>query len=125
MRSSLAVMLLSSILAPAAVYASDVPAASQPVRITTGLVAPVVLNSGHFAVSSDALNNVLLPKPAVVLALKVTEKGTAEDVRVVKSVNPKVDQQVLAAVRDFHFRPATLDHTAIPVDLQLTVLVQR
>jgi hypothetical protein len=32
---------------------------------------------------------------------------------------------VVAAVQKFHFRPATLDNQNIPVELNLTVVVQR
>lgn len=127
MRAPIAVILLTSLLAPAAVYAnsSEAAASASPIRITTGVIAPAVLNSANFAVTSDALAGVGLDKPSVVLALKVNEKGFAEDVRIVRSVNPKVDLQVLEAVRDFRFRPATLDQQPVPVDLELTVVVQR
>ena len=95
------------------------------IRLSTGVVAPAVLNSGDFTVSADALSGVGTEKPAVVLALRVNEKGMAENVRVVRSVNFKVDSQVLEAVRDFRFKPATLDQQPVPVDLHLTVVVQR
>src|ERR1700676_2239960 len=127
MRTSRAVFLASSMLLPASVHASaaDSAATATPIRVTTGLVAPAVLNSGDFAVTSDALSGVGDERPAVVLALHVNEKGVAENVRVVRSVNFRVDQQVLAAARSFRFRPATLDQQPVPVDMQLTVVVQR
>jgi TonB family protein len=123
MRAPLAAILLTSLLAPAAVYASSADAA--PVRLTTGVVPPAVLNSSNFTVTSDALAGVGIDKPSVVLALKVSEKGLAENVRVVRSVNPRVDAQVLEAVRGFKFRPATLDQQPVALDLELTVVVQR
>src|SRR6267154_5064190 len=99
MRNSFTVILLSTLLVPAAVHAnaSDMAASASgtPVRVTTGVVAPAVLNSGDFTVTSDALSGVGIDKPAVVLALRVNEKGMAENVRVVRSVNFRVDQQVL------------------------------
>ena len=127
MRARLRAILLTSLLVPAAVYASssEDAASATPVRVTTGVVAPAVLNSSNFTVTPDALAGVGLDKPAVVLALKVNEKGFAQNVRVVRSVNPRVDLQVLEAVRDFRFRPATLDQQPVPVDLELTVVVQR
>jgi len=127
MRAPLAVILLSSLLAPAAVYANSTDATpSVPaIRVTTGVIPPAVLNSGNFTVSADALSGVFIDKPSVVLALTVNEKGLAQDVHVVRSVNPKVDAQVLEAVREFKFRPATLDQQPVSVDLHLTVVVQR
>jgi TonB family protein len=120
-------MLFSSLLAPAAVYANptDATPSAPAIRITTGVVPPAVTNSGDFTVSADALAGVGLDKPSVVLALTVNEKGRTENVHVVRSINPKVDAQVLEAVRDFKFRPATLDQQPVPVDLELTVVVQR
>ena len=95
MRAPLAAILVTSLLAPASVYANSAEpaAATAPVRITTGVVPPAVLNSGNFTVTSDALAGVGIDRPCgAVLALKVNEKGYAENVRVVRSVNPKVDK---------------------------------
>jgi TonB family protein len=127
MRTSLAFILASSMFVPAAVHAgaTDSAASTPAIRITTGVTAPSVINSGDFTVTSDALSGVGAEKPSVVLALRVNEKGMAENVRVVHSVNYRVDAQVLAAARDFRFRPATLDQQPVPVDLRLTVVVQR
>ncbi len=127
MRSSIAVILLSSFLAPATMHAapSEAAASGSAIRISTGVVGPAVLNSSNFAVSADALSGVSVDNPAVVLALRVNEKGLAENVHVVRSVNTRVDAQVLDAVRDFRFKPATLDQQPVPVDLNLTVVVQR
>lgn len=127
MRAPLAALILTSLLTPAAVYANSAEAAASvpPIRITTGVVPPVVLNSGNFTVTSDALAGVGLDRPAVALALKVNEKGLTENVHVIRSVNPRVDAQVLEAVRNYRFRPATLDQQPVPVDLELTVVVQR
>ncbi|KAA6460102.1 TonB family protein [Acidobacteria bacterium AB60] len=128
MRTPLALMLLASSLIPAAASAapSEASAASgTPVRITTGVVPPAVLNSTRFTVTSEALAGVGLEQPSAVLHLKVNDKGLAEDVRIVRPINPKADEQVLAAVRGFRFRPATLDGVPVPVELTLTVLVQR
>ena len=127
MRAPLAVILMSSLLAPAAVYAgsTDATPSAPAIRVTTGVIPPAVIYSSNFTVTADALAGVGVEKPSVVLALTVNEKGFAQDVRVVRSVNPRVDAQVLAAVRDFKFRPATLDQQPVPVDLNLTVVVQR
>ncbi len=127
MRNSLKVILLSTLLAPAAVtaFAADADVSAPTIRVSTGVVAPTVINAGDFAVSADAMSGVVLDRPAVVLALRVNEKGLAENVHVVRSINAKVDAQVLEAARGFRFRPATLDEQPVPVDLHLTVVVQR
>jgi TonB family protein len=127
MRTSIAVVLLSSFLAPVAMYAAPAEAAASgsAIRISTGVIGPAVINSSDFAVSADALSGVPVDNPAVVLALRVNERGITENVHVVRSVNSRVDAQVLQAVREFRFKPATLDQQPVPVDLNLTVVVQR
>jgi TonB family protein len=125
MRTSLAVILASSLLIPVAANASDMGGSTPSIRVSTGVTAPSVINSGDFTVSADAMSGLSVDRPAVVLALKVNEKGMAEDVHVVHSVNARVDEQVLEAVRDFRFKPATLNQQPVPVDLHLTVVVQR
>jgi TonB family protein len=127
MRTSLAIILLSSFLAPAAVHAAttDATPSGTAIHISTGVIGPAVINSSRFSVTPDALAGVNEDKPSVVLALRVNEKGLPENVRIVHAVSPRIDEQVLDAVRDFRFTPATLDKQAVPVDLHLTVVVQR
>jgi hypothetical protein len=43
---------------------------------------------------------------------------------VLNSISPSVDSHVIAAVRQFHWRPAVLDNQAIPLTVNLTVDVQ-
>ena len=54
---------------------------------------------------------------------QVTEGS--QNVRVVQSANPVLDYRVVEAVKQSHFQPATLNKHAIPVDMALTVNVQR
>lgn len=128
MRHTIPALLLASSLLPVAALAAP-PASADvhptPVRVTTGVASPVVLNAGAFSISNDALSDSTEKMPSVVLALHVDEKGAPSNVRVVKSVNPKLDAAVTAAASAFHFRPAMLDSEAVPVDLELTVHVQR
>lgn len=125
MRSTLALALLSSLLVPVTAHAVEAAGSVPAIRVTTGVVSPVLLNSNNFSVSADAMSAVVSPRPSVVLALTVNEKGHAENVRIVKPVSPKIDEQVLTAARAFQFRPATLNQQPVAVDLTLTVVVQR
>jgi TonB family protein len=126
MRSFAAIILVaSSLIAPAAASAAAAANSSHPARVSTGVVSPTVLNLENVSISPRALSTVTTPNPAVVVALKVDEKGYARDAHVVESVSPQVDAQVLRVVNDFRFRPATLDQQPIAVDMELTVHVQR
>lgn len=124
MRSHFAALLLATSLVPVAAFAAA--SDSNPsLRVSTGVVAPRILNSSDLSVSSEALQIAPGVRLPVIVKLKVNEAGSAEDVQILKSINPKVDQQVLAAVKDFRFRPATLDAQPIAVNLRLTVFVAR
>jgi TonB family protein len=128
MRPNFPALFLASVLIPSAALASPPASAdARPasIRISTGVVSPQVLNAGEFSVSSDALQFETAAMPAVQLALDLDEKGDPSNVKVVKSVNAKVDAQVLAAARGFRFRPALLDRQPVPVNLRLTVFIQR
>lgn len=128
MRTAISALLLASSLLPVTALAA--PPASADVHastahISTGVANPVVLNAGNFSISNEALQSAAVNTAAVVLSLHVNEKGAPSDVRVVHSASPKLDAEVVAAARAFHFRPAMLDHEPVPVDLRLEVVVQR
>jgi TonB family protein len=98
-------------------------AASTPVRpISTGVKQARVLYSPNIDLPASAN----LPNDTeFVLKLNVDENGKPQDVEVVKSLNPDVDASVAAAVRQFRFRPATLDKQPIATDMTLTVVMER
>jgi hypothetical protein len=57
--------------------------------------------------------------------LNVDSQGIPKDIHVVETVNTELGAKVAEAVHKFRFSPATLDHQPVPVDMRLTVLVQR
>jgi TonB family protein len=122
-------LLLSPMLFAASAVASqpktDAPAATQGVRVSTGITVPAILDSANIRIPANTLDRTLASEAKVVLALNVDEKGNAQNVRILQSANPDLDARVVAAVRQSHFRPAKLDHQAIPVDLNLIINVQR
>jgi len=128
-RIVLASVLLLSSLFPAAVNASQ-PAddSSNPTpvpRVSTGVTEPVLLNAAHVHLTPNMFDRLNLNEATVVLSLNVDEKGKAQDVQVVKSVNKMLDERVISAVRQIQFSPAKLDDQTIPMDLTLNVVVKR
>ncbi len=117
-------VLLSSVLVSASAFAAapkaDVVVSTQYRPVSTGVVAPVLENNALHIPANVAVAS----SGEVVLSLKVDEKGDARNVRIVKSASPMLDSKVVAAVLQSHFKPATLNNQAIPVDLDLTVKVQ-
>jgi TonB family protein len=125
--TSIATLLLSPMLLVASAVASqpnaDAPAAT-PAHVSTGITAAQMINP-NIHIAADTLGHASAEDAQVVLSLNVDEKGNAQNVRVVKSVNPELDSRVVTAVLRSRFRPAKLDNQAIPVDVALTVKVQR
>ena len=120
------VVLSSALLAAPAFAASpksDV--AAQPQRVSTGIVAPVLADPAGIRIPADVIGQNPGGLAKVVLSLNVDEKGNAQNVRVVKSASPALDYRVVQAVMQSHFQPATLNKHAIPVDMALTINVQR
>jgi protein TonB len=54
----------------------------------------------------------------VILAIIVTAEGTVRDVKVIKSLDPGLDKQAMAAVRTWKFEPATKKGKPVAVHLK-------
>jgi len=130
MRSILAAtLLLSPMLYTASAVASqpktDATGTTQERRISTGVTRPEVIGEGNIHIPPSSLLRNDGAGAQVVLALRVDERGNAENIRVVKSANPDLDSRVMEGVRQARFRPATLDNQAIPLDVNMIVQVNR
>ena len=117
-------LLLSASLLPAAALAATPEApgnAAQNVRISTGVVAPHIVSSVNVVPPTTAVSK-SVPVPAQVgLDVTVDASGLAQDVKVRQSLTPEWDASVVAAVKQFHFRPATLDGQPFATKLHLLV----
>lgn len=121
-------LLLSPMLLVASAVASpaktDAPA-NTPLRVSTGIIAPELINPESFHLPADQLGRATDAETKVVLSLNVDEKGNPSKVRVVKSANPELDSRVVTAILQSRFRPATLNNQSIPMALDLTINVKR
>jgi len=118
-------ILLTPMLFTAAASASqpaiDDATASTPSRpISTGVIPAHVLYSPNIELPTSISSNLQF-----VVQLNVDEFGKPHDVLVINSVNPDLNSTVATAVRQFRFRPATLDNQAVAVPLTLTLVVRR
>jgi TonB family protein len=119
-------VLQSSNLQPAVFAAGKavaVAAASTPVRISTGVVAPVLKYSVQLT-ESPLVPPAYLHNRSVGLAFVVDKSGKPQDIKVVKSGGEIVDNQVVGAVSQYRYQPATLNGDAIAIDVNLSVNVQ-
>jgi len=121
-------LLLPSLFLPAAAKAStpvDDATAPTPVRISTGIIAPVLLSSPVLSLPVGFSFDLIPADAQVQLSLTVDEKGQPQNIQVVKSCSPFIDARVIETVSQFHFRPGTIDNQPTAVDLNLTVNVAR
>lgn len=129
MRGNLAPALaLCSMLLPVAAVASQNPTdanvTTSSLRVSTGVKAPVVLDTAEISLPPGTLNTIAAGAE-VGLQLTVDQYGVPQNIRVVSSPNQSLDASVVDAVRHFRFRPGTMDNKPVPVDLNLTVTIAR
>jgi TonB family protein len=128
-RILVASLMLVPMFLPAAAVASQSAgdsSASTPARpLSTGVTLPKIVYTTDVSVSPDTFDQLSPSEAKVVLSLAVDAQGKAQNVQVVNSVNSKLDEHVIDAVRQFRWRPGTLDHQPVPVDLNLIVYVRR
>ncbi|WP_433965784.1 TonB family protein [Tunturiibacter gelidiferens] len=93
-----------------------------PVRISTGVNAPKLVYTVGVASDADFSPLTQFERTAVV-AMTVDPSGKPTDLKIVQSVNPVMDRNVLAAVSQYRFTPGTLDDqpAAVPVNLAVVL----
>jgi TonB family protein len=121
-------LLLSSLTLPAAAFAStpvDDATAPTPIRVSTGVTEPVLINSAYLSVPSGYSIDAIPSDAQVGLSLTINEKGQPENIQVTKSYNKFWDARVIETVREFHFKPGTVDNEPTPVDMNLVVNITK
>jgi len=101
--------------------ATDATTTQQPLRISTGVIAPKLISEPDVHVSADEFP---LHDPArehLIVSFTVDENGKPQNVHLLKSLGQTVDGRVLSAVRQYRFIPATLDNQRVPVDVNMRV----
>jgi protein TonB len=104
-----------------AASASDASTAKTSVRVSTGVSQPKLLGTPHITITESERN---LANNTVVVGLLVDAAGKPQDVQIVKSLGKNLDENVLSAVRQFRFQPAQLDAQAIPVHVNLSIILE-
>jgi TonB family protein len=122
-QTSAPVTLQSKLVTPNEFSSETAAATTTPIRISTGVTAPKLIHTVSVEATSDyAVDGFLNDKTAIVL-MTVDKAGVPSDLKVVKSVGPTMDKNVLAAVSQYRFKPAMLDGapTKIQVNLEVTL----
>jgi hypothetical protein len=125
--SPAATTLQSKLVQPKELIASDVSHVTTPLRISTGVGAPKLIHTIQIESDSDALATGFVFERKTVVAMVVDATGKPSDLKIVESLGPVMDKNVLAAVSLYRFTPGTLDGqaTSVPVNLQVILRTAR
>jgi len=121
-------LLLSSLTLPAAAFAStpvDDATAPTPIRVSSGVTEPVLVNSAYLSVPSGYSIDAIPNDAQVGLSLTINEKGQPENIQVTKSYSKFWDARVIETVREFRFKPGTVDNQPTPIDMNLVVNITK
>jgi TonB family protein len=121
-------IMLSSLTLPAAAFAStpvDDATAPTPIRVSSGVTEPVLVNSAYLTGPAGYSIDAIPSDAQVSLSLTINAKGQPENIQVTKSFSKLWDARVIETVREFHFKPATVDNQPTPVDMNLVVNITK
>ena len=93
-------------------------------RVSTGVKEAKLIKQVQMGLATSDFHTPDLSRQKMVLHFVVDESGTPKNIEIVKPVNPEVDSRVLAAVRQYRYKPATLDGAPIASDLELNLTFQ-
>ena len=114
--------LQSKLAQPKELNASEAVAhTTTPVRISTGVGAPKLIHTVAIESDSDWVPSGFTLDRKTVVELTVDATGKPSNLKILQSLGPVMDHNVLAAVSQYRFAPGTLDGapTAVPVNLQV------
>jgi TonB family protein len=94
-----------------------------PLRISTGVNAPKLIYTVAVESDSDFAPMTQFERTAVV-AMTVDQSGKPTDLKIVQSVNPVMDRNVLNAVSQYRFTPGTLDDHPTAISVNLAVVLR-
>ena len=120
--SSASTTLQSKLVQPKELNASEAVAhTTTPVRISTGVGAPKLIHTVAIESDSDWVPSGFTFERKTVVEMTVDATGKPSNLKILQSLGPVMDHNVLAAVSQYRFMAGTLDGapTAVPVNLQV------
>ena len=114
--------LQSKLAAPSAI-GNTVRGTQSGLRVSTGVVAPKLIYTVGITSDTSHVSKLPLPPRTTVVSMLVDTDGKPKDLKIVRSINPLMDENVLAAVKQYRFTPGTVDDvpTAIFLDLNINI----
>jgi TonB family protein len=123
-----ATTLQSKLVQPKELNASEAVAhTTTPVRISTGVGAPKLIHTVAIESDSDWIPSGFTFDRKTVVEMTVDATGKPSNLKILQSLGPVMDHNVLAAVSQYRFTPGTLDGapTNVPVNLQVILRSSR
>jgi TonB family protein len=117
-------LMLPSLFLPAVAKAStpvDDASAPTPIRVSTGVIFPELIDSADVIIPESFTQQAIPGDAQVGVRFTVDLKGHPQNIQVTKSLNPLWDARVIDAVREFRYRPGTVNNQPVAVDMNLTV----
>jgi outer membrane biosynthesis protein TonB len=113
--------LQSKLVQPKEFNASEGDHNSASVRVSTGVVAPKLVSTVQIESDSEATPRGFSVERETVVEMTVEANGKPSDLKIVGSLGPQMDHNVLAAVGQYRFKPGTLNGqpTAVPLNLHV------
>lgn len=108
------------LLAAADTNRGTVPAAT-PLRISSGVVAPKLVYST--AIPAEGTYRPISVKQTYVVEMMVDPNGLPSEVKILESAGATMDRNVVQAVKQYRFKPGTLDNQPISFPVKLAVVV--
>jgi TonB family protein len=120
--------LQSKLVQPKELNASEaVASTTSPLRISTGVGAPKLIHTVAIESDSSWIPSGFTFDRKTVVEMTVDATGKPSDLKILQSLGPVMDHNVLAAVSQYRFTPGTLDGapTNVPVNLQVVLRSSR
>ena len=118
--------LESSNVRPAAfagIKSADHSATPTAVRVSTGVTAPVLVH--QVDVDHDHILGADVSENRVVrVAMTVDASGKPTDLKVIQSTDKFTDQAILTAASQYRYKPATLNGSAVPMEMTVNFTIQ-
>lgn len=114
----------SLMVSSASPSAADRTSTATPARVSTGVVEPKLVYT--VAIRRDAIS-LLSPgfnRRSATLSMVVGEDGKPTELKIVQSAGADLDPEILQAVSQYRFQPATVSGQKIAMELKLHMEIQ-
>jgi TonB family protein len=122
--SPISTTLQSKLVQPSELNGSEAAHVAAPLRVSTGVVAPILVHTIAVEADPDVSPWHLNVDQKSVVEMMVDPTGKPTDLKIVRSLGPTMDKNVLRAVSQYRFTPGTLDGQPAPVPVNLEVTLR-